>query len=60
MTITRFTVDLPDDTKQVTRTCGKCEVTHTDTDRGFAALGWGLVRRRLLCPVCMPKKYRGN
>lgn len=48
-----------DDAKQVTRTCAKCECTHTDTDRGFAVLGWGLLRRRLLCPDCMPKKYRG-
>lgn len=47
-----------DNTVQVTRTCAKCLREQTDTDRGFAALGWGLLRRRLLCPDCMPKKYR--
>lgn len=49
-----------DDTVRVTRTCARCEEAHTDTDRGFAALGWALLRRRLLCPACLPRKYRGT
>lgn len=50
---------LADSTEQRPRTCGKCGATHTDTDQGFALLGWGLVRRRLLCPDCMPARLRG-
>lgn len=58
MTLSALVIDLPDDTTYVTRTCAKCEISHTDTDLGFAVLGWTLLRRRLLCPDCLPKKYR--
>lgn len=50
---------LADNTERHIRTCGKCGTIHTDTDQGFALLGWGPVRRRLLCPTCMPKRLRG-
>lgn len=53
-------LDGPDDTKVVARQCAKCGVALTGTDEDFALEGWGLLRRRLLCPLCLPKKYRSG
>lgn len=42
-----------DDTIQRTYTCAECKWTHTETDRGFAILGWGLLKRKTYCQYCL-------